>query len=164
MLFRSVVLGFERDSAVTNVVISSAARTAIGSYGKSLKGVPPTDLGATATTAAIERAGLATDQIDHAVFGNVIHTEPADTYIARVAGLFDDEIVPVQVRVRKDVVDFNRDEHIREDASLEAMAKLPTVFKKEGGTVTAGNASGMNDAGAAVVLMSEEKAAELGAP
>jgi acetyl-CoA C-acetyltransferase len=42
------------------------------------------------------------------------------------------------------------------------MAKLPTIFKKDGGTVTAGNASGMNDAGAAVVLMSEEKAAELG--
>ena len=44
------------------------------------------------------------------------------------------------------------------------MAKLPTIFKREGGTVTAGNASGMNDAGAAVVLMSDEKAAELGAP
>jgi acetyl-CoA C-acetyltransferase len=44
------------------------------------------------------------------------------------------------------------------------MAKLPTIFKKDGGTVTAGNASGMNDAGAALVLMSEEKAAELGAP
>jgi acetyl-CoA C-acetyltransferase len=43
---------------MTNVVISSAARTAIGSYGKSLKGVPPTDLGATAATAAIERAGI----------------------------------------------------------------------------------------------------------
>ena len=57
LLFRSVVLGFERDSAVTNVVISSAARTAIGSYGKSLKDVPPTDLGATAAAAAIERAG-----------------------------------------------------------------------------------------------------------
>jgi acetyl-CoA C-acetyltransferase len=266
---------------VTNVVISSAARTAIGSYGKSLRGVPPTDLGATAADAAIERAGLTPDQIDHVVFGNVIHTEPADMYMARVvgmkagipketpaftvnrlcgtgvqaivsaaqaiqsgdvdvalaggaesmsrgpywmpdvrwglkmsppnpaklvdpvmggltdpfhdilmgvtaenlaermsisreeqdafaveshrraaaareAGLFDDEIVAVG--------EFARDEHIREDASLESMAKLPTVFKKEGGSVTAGNASGMNDAGAAVVLMSEEKASELGAP
>jgi acetyl-CoA C-acetyltransferase len=263
---------------VTNVVISSAARTAIGSYGKSLKGVPPTDLGATAATAAIERAGIQPDQIDHVVFGNVIHTEPADMYMARVVGMkagipketpaftvnrlcgtgvqaivsatqaiqsgdvdvalaggaesmsrgpywmadarwgkkmgpakmvdpvmggltdpfheilmgvtaenlaermgisreeqdafaveshrraaaareagrFDEEIV--------EVAGFARDEHIREDASLESMAKLPTVFKKEGGTVTAGNASGMNDAGAAVVLMSDEKAAELGAP
>jgi acetyl-CoA C-acetyltransferase len=271
---------------VTNVVITSAARTAIGSYGKSLKGIPPTDLGATAATAAIERAGLQPEQIDHVVFGNVIHTEPADMYMARVVGMkagipketpaftvnrlcgtgvqaivsatqaiqsgdvdvalaggaesmsrgpywmpnarwgskmgaakmvdpvmggltdpfheilmgvtaenlaermsitrdeqdafaveshrraaeareagrFDDEIVPVKVKVRRDVIDFNRDEHIREDASLEAMAKLPTVFKKEGGTVTAGNASGMNDAGAAVVLMSDEMAAELGTP
>jgi acetyl-CoA C-acetyltransferase len=75
---------------------------------------------------------------------------------AREAGRFDEEIVAVE--------DFTRDEHIREDASLESMAKLPAVFKKEGGTVTAGNASGMNDAGAAVVLMSDETAAELGAP
>jgi acetyl-CoA C-acetyltransferase len=266
---------------VTNVVISSAARTAIGSYGKSLKRVPPTDLGAKAAAAAIERAGIQPDQVDHVVFGNVIHTEPADMYMARVVGMkagipketpaftvnrlcgtgvqaivsatqaiqsgdveialaggaesmsrgpywmpdarwglkmsppapakmvdpvmggltdpfheilmgvtaenlaermsitreeqdafaveshrraaaareagrFDGEIVAVG--------DFARDEHIREDASLESMAKLPAVFKKEGGTVTAGNASGMNDAGAAVVLMSEEKAAELGAP
>jgi acetyl-CoA C-acetyltransferase len=72
---------------VTNVVISSAARTAIGSYGKSLKGVPPTDLGATAASAAIERAGITPGQIDHVVFGNVIHTEPADMYMARVVGM-----------------------------------------------------------------------------
>jgi acetyl-CoA C-acetyltransferase len=271
---------------VTNVVISSAARTAIGSYGKSLKGVPPTDLGAIAGAAAIERAGIEPSQVDHVVFGNVIHTEPADMYMARVVGMkagipketpaftvnrlcgtgvqaivsatqaiqsgdvdvalaggaesmsrgpywmpdarwgskmgpakmvdpvmggltdpfheilmgvtaenlaermsisreeqdafaveshrraaaareagrFDDEIVAVPVKVKRDTVDFTRDEHIREDASLESMAKLPTVFKKDGGTVTPGNASGMNDAGAAVVLMSEEKAAELGAP
>jgi acetyl-CoA C-acetyltransferase len=271
---------------VTNVVISSAARTAIGSYGKSLKGVPPTDLGAIAASAAIERAGIQPGQVDHVVFGNVIHTEPADMYMARVVGMkagipketaaftvnrlcgtgvqaivsatqaiqsgdvdvalaggaesmsrgpywmpdarwgskmgpakmvdpvmggltdpfhdilmgvtaenlaermsisrdeqdafaveshrraaaareagrFDDEIVPVPVKVKRETVEFARDEHIREDASLESMAKLPAVFKKDGGTVTAGNASGMNDAGAAVVLMSQEKAAELGAP
>jgi acetyl-CoA C-acetyltransferase len=271
---------------LTNVVISSAARTAIGSYGKSLKDVPPTDLGAIAATAAIERAGIEPGQVDHVVFGNVIHTEPADMYMARVVGMkagipketpaftvnrlcgtgvqaivsatqaiqsgdvevalaggaesmsrgpywmpdarwgskmgpakmvdpvmggltdpfheilmgvtaenlaermsisrseqdafaveshrraaeareggrFDEEIVPVPIRVKRETVDFVRDEHIRPDATLESMGKLPTVFKKEGGTVTAGNASGMNDAGAAVVLMSEEKAAELGAP
>jgi acetyl-CoA C-acetyltransferase len=83
---------------------------------------------------------------------------------AQDAGKFDDEVVPVPVRVKKETVDFTRDEHIRPDASLESMAKLPTIFKKDGGTVTAGNASGMNDAGAAVVLMSDEKAEELGAP
>jgi acetyl-CoA C-acetyltransferase len=70
----------------------------------------------------------------------------------------------VPVRVKRETVDFARDEHIREDASVETMARLPAVFKREGGTVTAGNASGMNDAGAAVVLMSDERAAELGAP
>jgi acetyl-CoA C-acetyltransferase len=271
---------------VTNVVISSAARTAIGSYGKSLKDVPPTDLGAIASTAAIDRAGIDPGQVDHVVFGNVIHTEPADMYMARVVGMkagipketpaftvnrlcgtgvqaivsaaqaiqsgdvdvalaggaesmsrgpywmpdarwgskmgpakmvdpvmggltdpfheilmgvtaenlaermsisreeqdafaveshrraaeareagrFDDEVVPVPVKVKREMTEFLRDEHIRPDATLESMGKLPTVFKKEGGTVTAGNASGMNDAGAAVILMSQEKAAELGAP
>jgi acetyl-CoA C-acetyltransferase len=274
---------------MTNVVISSAARTAIGSYGKSLASVPPSELGAIASVAALERAGVAGDQVDHVVFGNVIHTEPGDAYMARVvgvragvpvtvpaytvnrlcgtgvqaivsgcqaiqtgeasvvltggaesmsrgpywmpsarwggrmgsaelidpvmgalsdpfgsglmgvtaenlaersggaitrerqdafaveshrraaaaraAGRFDRQIVPVPVPGRRgETSEFARDEHIREDASVEAMAALKPVFKKEGGTVTAGNASGMNDAGAALVLMSAERAAELGAP
>ena len=67
------------------------------------------------------------------------------------------------MKAKRDTVEVTRDEHIREDASLESMAKLKPAFK-DGGTVTAGNASGMNDAGAAVVLMSESRAAELGAP
>ena len=270
---------------MTDVVITSAARTAIGSYGKSLASVPPSDLGAVAAVAALERAGISGDHVDHVVFGNVIHTEPADAYMARVVGmkagipketpaytvnrlcgtgvqaivsgcqaiqtgeasvvlaggaesmsrgpywmpdarwgtrmgetklvdpvmgaltdpfqsvlmgvtaenlaergsisrerqdqfaveshrraaaaraggLFDDQIVPVPVKAKRDTVEVTRDEHIREDASLESMAKLKPAFK-DGGTVTAGNASGMNDAGAAVVLMSESRAAELGAP
>jgi len=72
---------------VTDVVITSAARTAIGSYGKSLAGVPPSELGATAATAALERSGIAPEQVDHVVFGNVIHTEAADMYMARVVGM-----------------------------------------------------------------------------
>jgi acetyl-CoA C-acetyltransferase len=270
---------------VTNVVISSAARTAVGSYGKSLKDVPPSDLGAIAAKAALERAGVEPGQVDHVVFGNVIHTEPGDMYMARVVGMkaeipkevpaytvnrlcgtgvqaivsaaqaiqtgeadvalaggaesmsrgpywmpdvrwgarmgetkmvdpvmggltdpfndilmgvtaenlaerdsisredqdafaveshrrasaaqaagrFDDEIVGVDVRRKKETVTFDKDEHIRHDASAETMAKLKPFFKKDG-TVTAGNASGMNDAGAAVLLMSDEKAKELGAP
>jgi acetyl-CoA C-acetyltransferase len=79
------------------------------------------------------------------------------------AGRFDDEVVPVPVKVKRETVDFKVDEHVRPDASAETMAKLKPVFKKDG-TVTAGNASGMNDAGAAVVLLSESKADELGAP
>ena len=276
-----------RTATVSNVVISSAARTAIGSYGKSLKDVPATELGRIAAVGAIERAGIEPEQVEHVVFGNVIHTEPADMYMARVvgvnagvphatpaftvnrlcgtgvqaivsaaqvietgdgdialaggaesmsrgpywlpaarwgarmgetkmidpvmggltdpfhgvlmgitaenlaerngitreqqdvfaveshrraseaqaAGRFADEIVPVPVKVKREVVDFVDDEHIRHGADLAAMAKLPAAFKKDGtGTVTAGNASGMNDAGAALVLMSADKAAELGSP
>jgi acetyl-CoA C-acetyltransferase len=270
---------------MTDVVIASAARTAIGSYGRGLASVPPSDLGAAAATAAIERAGIEPGAVDHVVFGNVIHTEPGDAYMARVVGIkagvpkevpaytvnrlcgtgvqaivsaaqaiqtgeaavalaggaesmsrgpywlpaarwgarmgeaevidpvmgaltdpfesilmgvtaenlaergsisrerqdafavrshqlaaearssgrFDDQIVPVAVTVKRQTVEFTQDEHIREDASAETMAKLKPVFKPDG-TVTAGNASGMNDAGAAVVLMSAARAAELGAP
>jgi acetyl-CoA C-acetyltransferase len=268
---------------MNEVVIVSAARTAIGSYGKSLVDVPPSDLGAAAATAAIERAGIEPQVVDHVVFGNVIQTEPADAYMARVVGMkagvpqeapaytvnrlcgtgvqaivsgaqaiqtgeasvvlaggaesmsrgpylmpsarwgarmgetkmvdavtgaltdpfssvhmgitaenlaergsisrerqdefaveshrraavaraegrFDRQIVPVPVRAKRETVEFARDEHIREDASLESMARLKPVFKQDG-TVTAGNASGMNDAGAAVVLMSADRAEQLG--
>ena len=82
---------------------------------------------------------------------------------AIAAGRFEDEIVPVEIKVKRDKVEFKQDEHVRPGASIDGFAKLKPVFKKDG-TVTAGNASGMNDAGAAVVLMSEEKARELGAP
>jgi acetyl-CoA C-acetyltransferase len=268
-----------------DVVIASAARTAIGSYGKGLASVPPSELGAVTAAAAIERAGIEPARVDHVVFGNVIHTEPGDAYMARVVGIkagvpkevpaytvnrlcgtgvqaivcatqaiqtgeaevvlaggaesmsrgpywmpsarwgarmgeadlidpvigavtdpfhsilmgvtaenlaergsisrerqdefavrshrlaaearaagrFDDQIVPVAVKTKRETVDFSRDEHIREDASPESMARLKPAFKS-GGTVTAGNASGMNDAGAAVVLMSGRRAAQLGAP
>ena len=270
---------------MTNVVITSAARTAVGSYGKSLKGVPPTQLGVIAAKAALERSKIEGADVDHVVFGNVMHTEPRDMYMGRVvgveagvpvetpaftvnrlcgtgvqaivsacqsietddarvalaggaesmsrvpywvtdarwgakmgptpmkdpvsgsltdpfhdilmgvtaenlaerfgisrdeqdafaveshrraheaqeAGRFDDQIVGVPVKVKRETVDFLRDEHIRPGADVEGLGKLKAVFKKDG-TVTAGNASGMNDAGAAVVLMSSERAQELGAP
>jgi acetyl-CoA C-acetyltransferase len=76
-------------------------------------------------------------------------------------GRFDAEVVPVSVPGRKGVTIFNKDESVREDASLEALARLRPAFKKDG-TVTAGNAPGVNDAAAALVVMSAEKAAELG--
>ncbi|HEY2439822.1 MAG TPA: acetyl-CoA C-acyltransferase, partial [Solirubrobacteraceae bacterium] len=72
---------------MTDVVIASAARTAIGSYGKGLAGVSPSDLGAIAASAAVDRAGLDPAQVDHVVFGNVIHTESADAYMARVVSI-----------------------------------------------------------------------------
>jgi len=67
-------------------------------------------------------------------------------------GYFETQIVPVEIPTRKGVVQFATDEHVRRDVSLEQLAKLRPVFKKDG-TVTAGNASGINDAAAAVVLM-----------
>jgi len=75
-------------------------------------------------------------------------------------GIFKEEIVPVEVRERKEIRLFDTDEHPRE-TSMELLAKLPPVFKKDG-AVTAGNASGITDAAAALVIMSAEKAKELG--
>ena len=66
-------------------------------------------------------------------------------------GYFKDQVVPTEIRSKKGVEHFTVDEHVRKDASMADLAKLKTVFKKDG-TVTAGNASGINDAGAAVVL------------
>jgi acetyl-CoA C-acetyltransferase len=270
---------------MTNVVITGAARTAVGTYGKSLKDVPTSELGAVAAGAALARAGVEPEQVGHVVFGNVIHTAPEDMYMARVVGMkagvsketpaytvnrlcgtgvqaivsacqaiqtgeadvalaggaesmsrgqywlpaarwggrmgeaplvdavvgaltdpfhavhmgmtaenvaerdgisrerqdefaveshrraaaaqeagrFDEEIVPVEVKVSKQTRQFTRDEHVRPDASIEGMAKLPPAFKRDAGTVTAGNASGVNDAGAAVVLETDEHARERGA-
>lgn len=76
-------------------------------------------------------------------------------------GKFTEEIVPVQIRTKKGVEDVRVDEHPNASTNLESLAKLKSVFKKEG-TVTAGNASGLNDGGAALILMSAEKAKELG--
>ncbi len=75
-------------------------------------------------------------------------------------GKFKDEIVPVPVKVKKEVVPFEVDEHPR-DSSVETLGKLGTAFKKDG-TVTAGNASSLNDAAAAVLVMSEEAAKKYG--
>jgi acetyl-CoA C-acetyltransferase len=74
-------------------------------------------------------------------------------------GIFKEEIVPVEVKVRRETKMFDIDEHPRE-TSMELLGKLPTVFKADGG-VTAGNASAITDAGAALVIMSAEKAKEL---
>ena len=75
---------------------------------------------------------------------------------------FDDEIVPVPVKVKKQIVDFKVDEGPRPGTTVETLAKLRCCSGKEGGMVTAGNASGINDGAAAIVVMSEEKAKELG--
>ncbi|MGE5395927.1 MAG: thiolase family protein [Chitinophagales bacterium] len=76
-------------------------------------------------------------------------------------GIFKREVVPVEIKSKKGSTFFENDEHMIPDASIESMAKLPPAFKK-GGVVTAANASGINDAAAAVVVMTKEKALELG--
>jgi len=268
-----------------DVVIASATRTGIGGFGKSLRDVPPTELGATAARAAIERAGLQPEQVEQVVFGNVIHTAPEDMYMARVVGIkagvpkeagaftvnrlcgtgvqsivsaaqaiqtgdaeialaggaesmsrgpfwaptarwgarlgdadlvdatvgsltdpfnaihmgetaenlaashgitreeqdafaceshtrahaatqagkFEGDVVPVTVKAKRETIEYAQDEHVRAELSVDALAKLRPVFRKDG-TVTAGNAAGVNDAAAAVVVMAAEKAQELGAP
>jgi acetyl-CoA C-acetyltransferase len=72
-------------------------------------------------------------------------------------GFFDSQITPIEIKSRKGVEQFKLDEHVRKDANMADLARLKTVFKKDG-TVTAGNASGINDAGAAIVLTSSETA------
>jgi acetyl-CoA C-acetyltransferase len=99
-----------------------------------------------------------------------ITREQQDTYAlhshqkaaaAQREGRFDAEIVPVELKSKKGTTLFTHDESVREDTSLEALAALKPAFKKDG-TVTAGNAPGVNDAAAAVVVMSAEKARALG--
>jgi acetyl-CoA C-acetyltransferase len=267
--------------AQREVVILSGVRTPIGDYGGSLKDFAPTDLAARVVREAVSRAKVDPRDIGQCVIGNVIHTEPKDMYLSRVAavngglphdsgaltlnrlcgsglqaivsaaqyillgdteacvaggaesmsrggylsptarwgarmgdvkimdmmvgaltdpfdtvhmgitaenvaaqckltreqqdtyaveshrrahaattaGHFKDQILPIEIKGKKGVVVVDTDEHIRADASVEGMAKLKAVFMKENGTVTAGNASGINDAAAAVVLM-ERSAAE----
>ena len=78
--------------------------------------------------------------------------------------LFEGQIVPIEVRQKKEKVQFTTDEHVRANASVEGLGKLKTIFKKEGGTVTAANASGINDGAAMMLVTSDKKAEELGLP
>src|SRR5205823_80372 len=195
-------------SEAREVVILSGVRTAIGDYGGSLKDIPPTELAARVVKEAVSRAKVDPNDIGQCVFGNVIHGEPKDMYLSRVAcvngglphgtgaltlnrlcgsglqaiisasqyivlgdvdaavaiaaGHFKSQILPIELKSRKGPVQFDTDEHVRGDATIEGMAKLKAVFIKENGSVTAGNASGINDAAAAVVLMEKSAAAKKG--
>lgn len=267
---------------MSDIMILSGARTAIGTFGGALAATPPIDLGAAVSSAAMERAGVDPAQIGHVAFGHVINTEPRDMYLSRAsamqagvpdtvpamnvnrlcgsgvqaivsviqsltlgdaefglaggaenmsrspyilpqtrwgqkmgdagaqdmmlgalncpfgtghmgvtaenvarehnitrdmqdafamqsqtrasaaieAGYFTDQIVPIEVRVKRDMVPFEQDEHPKA-TTPEALAGLRTVFQKDG-TVTAGNASGINDGAAAVVLATESAVAASG--
>jgi 3-oxoadipyl-CoA thiolase len=114
-------------------------------------------LGVTAENVA-ERYGIDRDAQDRFALESQRRTAAAVE-----AGRFDDEIVPVEVPGRRgDVVMFDRDEHPRPETTLDALAKLPPVFR-ENGTVTAGNASGLNDGAAALVVLSADAAERAGA-
>ena len=81
---------------------------------------------------------------------------------AIAAGYFKEQIVPVEIKTRKGTVLFDTDEHVRANTTLETLAGMKPAFKKDGGTVTAGNASGINDGAAAVVLASAARVQALG--
>lgn len=103
-----------------------------------------------------EKYGITREELDEFA---AVSQQKAEKAIAE--GKFKDEIVPVEVKQRKNTVIFDTDEGPRPGTTAEGLAKLRPAFKKDG-IVTAGNSSGINDGAAAIVVMSEEKAAELG--
>lgn len=113
-------------------------------------------MGITAENIA-EKYGLTREEQDEYAYGSQMKAAKAQK-----EGKFADEIIPLEVKInKKETRIFDQDEFIRADSTLEKLGKLRPAFKKDG-TVTAGNASGINDCGAAVVVMSAETAAEKG--
>jgi acetyl-CoA C-acetyltransferase len=112
-------------------------------------------MGVTAEYVA-ERCGISREEQDEAAVES--HRRAAR---AIANGYFTDQIVPVEIKSRKNSTVFNTDEHVRSDASIEKMAMLKPAFK-DGGSVTAGNASGLNDGAAAVVLASADAVRDYG--
>lgn len=109
-------------------------------------------MGITAENVA-DRFGITREQQD--AFALASQTKASS---AIAAGHFKTQIVPVEIKSRKGTILFDTDEYPKPDTSLESLAKLRPVFRKENGTVTAGNASGINDGAAACVLMDAEAA------
>lgn len=112
-------------------------------------------MGITAENVA-EKYGITREQLDEFAANS-----QQKAVAAQASGAFDEEIVPVEIKTKKGTVVFNKDEGPREGTTVETLSKLKPAFKKDG-IVTAGNSSGINDGAAAVVVMSEEKAKELG--
>jgi len=103
-------------------------------------------MGITAENVA-ERHGITREEQD--ALAALSHQRAA---AAIAAGRFKEQIVPVEIKTRKGVVVFDTDEHVKASTTVEVLAGMKPAFKKEGGTVTAGNASGINDGAGAVVL------------
>ncbi len=104
----------------------------------------------------VEKYGITREEQDQFAYDSQMKAKKA-----MESGRFAEEIVPVEVKLRKETVIVDKDEHPRPNTTLEALAKLKPAFKK-GGTVTAGNSSGMNDAAGALVVMTEERCIEMG--
>ena len=135
------------DAKMTDMMVNDGLWDAFNNY----------HMGMTAENVA-EQWGLTREEMDEFA---VISQNRAEKAID--AGVFKDEIVPVEVPQRKgDPIVFDTDEHLTRGSTMEKIAKLKPAFKRDGGGVTAANASGINDSGAAVVVMSKEKADELG--
>jgi acetyl-CoA C-acetyltransferase len=112
-------------------------------------------MGVTAENIAEQYSISREEQDEYSVMSHERACKAIDT------GIFKEEIVPVEIKSRKDVRIFDTDEHPQRDYTLEMAAKLRPVFKKDG-TVTAFNASGLNDGAAAIIMMTADKAKELG--
>ena len=135
------------DSKMVDVMVNDGLWDAFNSY----------HMGMTAENVA-EQWGLTREELDEF---SVTSQQRAEAAVDN--GVFDEEIVPVTIPQRKgDPIVFSRDEHLTRGSTMEKVAKLRPAFKRDGGIVTAANASGINDSGAAVVVMSKEKADELG--
>ena len=135
------------DAKMTDMMVNDGLWDAFNNY----------HMGMTAENVA-EQWGITREELDEF---SVISQQRAEKAVD--SGVFDEEIVPVTIPQRKgDPIVFARDEHLTRGSTMEKVAKLKPAFKKDGGVVTAANASGINDSGAAVVVMSKEKADELG--
>jgi acetyl-CoA C-acetyltransferase len=104
-----------------------------------------------------DKWGITREELDAFALSSQIKTEAAKS-----SRKFESEIVPIAVKMKKDTVAFAADEYPRSDTSAEALAKLKPAFKPEGGRVTAGNASGINDGAAAILLASAEAVEKYG--
>jgi len=115
-------------------------------------------MGVTAENVA-EKYGISREEQDE--YAARSHRRAAE---AHEQELFEKEIVPVEIKQKKETVQYTADEHVRPNATAESLGRLKPVFKRDGGTVTAGNASGINDGAALMLVASESKAQELGLP
>src|SRR5437764_108670 len=146
----------------TDIVIIAGARTPMARYIGAFSDVSAIDLAAHASKEAIRRSGVDPGDFDHVIFGNVMQTSGDAIYGARHVGL------KAGLKIETPAVTVNRlcgsgieDDHRRPDTTMETLEKLPPSFKKDG-IVTAGNASGIVDGAAAVVVTREKTAKERG--